>query len=205
MQNKGIMNRKFRSGILFGLVLVLLLMGCDQRRNDRNLTGLPPMDKDDMINPLPTVQPAWQNIELVNVHSDESFTLSDFRGTTVIFETMATWCPFCKRQQVEVKRALDNLDPEQVVAVILDVDPSETAVSLEAFASEEGYTWPYAVTTQAMSTALVDAFGDQILSPTSTPIVIIYPDGSFEITPFGLKSWDTLVTYVESGTVDEHP
>lgn len=179
----------FRTAVF--ITYLFFLTACDgsQRKG-------PPRD-------LPTATPdiatTWQTIPLTNVNTGEIFTIADFQGKTVILETMAVWCPLCKQQQEQVKRALDNLDPEQVVAVALDVDPAETADFLQSFAQKEGYTWYYAITQADLSSQLTQEFGDQILSPTSTPIIIIYPDGSHELMPFGVKSWDRLVALVEEG------
>jgi hypothetical protein len=71
--------------------------------------------------------------------------------------------------------------------VSLDVDPSERAVDLAAYADERGFDWRFVVADRALSRALAEAFGDQVLSPPSTPKVIVTPDGRVEGPRFGIQ------------------
>ena len=47
--------------------------------------------------------PAWFGVVLTNVGTGESFTINDFKGKVVLVETLAMWCPSCKKQQGQDK------------------------------------------------------------------------------------------------------
>ncbi len=53
----------------------------------------------------PAAVPAWLEIPLTDVRIGETFRLADFRGKTVIFESMAVWCPCCIEQQFQLAGA----------------------------------------------------------------------------------------------------
>jgi thiol-disulfide isomerase/thioredoxin len=129
---------------------------------------------------------AWQTRGLVDVRSGARFAIADLAGKVVVIEPMAIWCTNCARQQREASRALASLSSDEVVYVSLDVDPSERAEDLAAYAEEQGFDWRFAVADRAMSRALADAFGDQVLSPPSTPKILVAPDGSVEGPRFGI-------------------
>jgi thiol-disulfide isomerase/thioredoxin len=137
-------------------------------------------------------RPEWQTIALTDVRSGETFSLGGFEDKVVIVEAMAVWCPLCTEQQQHIGAAVSDLG-DSVVAVSLDIDPSETAVTLGQHADFMGFNWRFAVAGSELSGLLQNEFGPQILAPTSTPILIIAPDGTTELTPFGIKGWETLV------------
>jgi hypothetical protein len=136
----------------------------------------------------PTIAAAWAQVELVDVATGERFRIADLAGTTVILETMAIWCSNCRAQQGEVYEALAELDPTRVVYVLLDVDPNETDTGLAEYRSQNGFTGVYAIAGQEVARALRDDFGDQVLNPPSTPMILIGSDGRVTLTPFGHKS-----------------
>lgn len=129
---------------------------------------------------------AWQTRGLVDVRSGERFAIADLAGKVVVIEPMAIWCTNCARQQQEAAKALAELSSDDVAYVSLDVDPSERAEDLAAYADERGFDWRFAVADRAMSRALAEAFGDQVLSPPSTPKILVAPDGRVEGPRFGI-------------------
>jgi thiol-disulfide isomerase/thioredoxin len=129
---------------------------------------------------------AWLTRGLVDVRSGERFAIADLAGKVVVIEPMAIWCTNCARQQQEAAEALAVLSSDDVAYVSLDVDPSERAEDLAAYADERGFDWRFAVADRAMSRALAEAFGDQVLSPPSTPKILVAPDGRVEGPRFGI-------------------
>ena len=101
--------------------------------------------------------------------------------------------PQLSAQQGDVKAALRVLPPDAVTYIVLDVDPSEDGASLAAYREQNGFPGRYAVAGTAVARALAAEFGDQILNPPSTPIVIMGSDGRVTLTEFGHKSPDELV------------
>ncbi len=143
--------------------------------------------------PGPSIDAAWAQAELTDVATGETFRIADLAGRVVIVETMAIWCVNCLAQQGDVYAALDELDPERVAFVILDVDPNETASALAEYRSRNGFTGTYAIAGREVARGLAADFGDQVLSPPNTPMILIGIDGRITLTAFGHKSTATVV------------
>lgn len=142
--------------------------------------------------------PNWQNEVLTDVNLQSDFRISDFTGKVVLLETMAMWCPTCKRQQQEVVSLHQILgERDDLVTVVLDVDPNEDAKSLAQYSNENGFDWIYAISTSEVSKGIASSFGDQFLNPSSAPMVIIDKDGVAHPLPFGVKSASDLLSQVQ--------
>ncbi len=130
---------------------------------------------------------AWQTATLTDVRSGESFTIADLAGRLVVIEPMAIWCTNCARQQREASKALAALDSNDVVYISLDVDPGEQPADLAAYADERGFDWRFVVAGRDLSRALALDLGDQVLSPPSTPRIIVTQDGRVIGPDFGAQ------------------
>jgi thiol-disulfide isomerase/thioredoxin len=135
----------------------------------------------------------WATAALVDVATGETFRIADHAGRVIIIETMAIWCPNCRAQQADVMTALQELPADAVAFIVLDIDPNEDAASLAAYRERNGFEGRYAIAGTAVARALAAEFGDQILNPPSTPIVLIGRDGRVTLTEFGHKSTRELV------------
>lgn len=135
----------------------------------------------------PVIDAAWARTELTDVATGETFRVADLAGRVVIVETMAIWCTSCLAQQGEVYAALGQLHPERVAYVLLDVDPNETGPALATYRERNGFTGTYAVADLETARALAADFGDQVLNPPSTPMIVIGTDGRITLTDFGRK------------------
>jgi thiol-disulfide isomerase/thioredoxin len=135
--------------------------------------------------PAAALEP-WQTVALRDVRSGETFAVADLAGKLVVIEPMAIWCSNCERQQQAASKALAALESDQVVYISLDVDPGEAESDLAAYADERGFDWRFVVAGREMSRALAEAFGDQVLSPPSTPKVIVTPAGEIIGPQFGI-------------------
>jgi thiol-disulfide isomerase/thioredoxin len=138
---------------------------------------------------------AWATTELTDVRNGERFRIADLvaGGRIVFLETMAIWCTNCRRQQGDVVSALAQLDPARVTWIGIDVDSSESAEALAEYSRRLGFDWPFVVAGQDLARALATEFGDQVLSPPSTPIIVVGTDGRVTLTEFGHKSVDRIV------------
>ncbi len=142
--------------------------------------------------------PAWFGAALTNVSSGEDFTISDFKGKVVLVETLAMWCPSCKRQQIQVKALHEALGmDEDLVSIGLDIDPNENAADLKAYTEANSFDWIYAVAPAEVSREIGALYGDQFLNPTSTPILVIDRHGEVHPMPFGVKSAADLQAFIE--------
>jgi hypothetical protein len=137
---------------------------------------------------------AWATAELTDVATGETFRIADLAGTPLIIETMAIWCSSCLAQQGVVYETLAGVEPGSVDYILIDVDPSETADALAAYRERNGFSGRYVVASTELARALVADFGDQVLNPPSTPMVVVGTDGTVTLTPFGKKSADDLRT-----------
>lgn len=137
---------------------------------------------------------AWATATLTDVRDGSTFRVADLvaANRVVFIETMAIWCSNCRAQQKDVVKALAGLDPARVTWIGIDVDGSETASDLAAYSDSLGFDWPYAVGSADFLRALSDEFGTQVLSPPSTPILVVGTDGTVTLTEFGHKSVDRI-------------
>jgi thiol-disulfide isomerase/thioredoxin len=141
------------------------------------------------------VDRAWATAELVDVSTGQSFRITDLvaQGKVVFVEPMAIWCTKCRAQQADAMTALAQLDRSKVVWLGLDVEPSESAEALADYGPRWGFDHTYAIAGTDVSRALVDDFGPTVISPPSTPIVVVGTDGTVTLTDYGHKSVEQLV------------
>ena len=141
---------------------------------------------------------AWATASLTDVATGETFRIADLAGSVVIVETMAIWCSNCLAQQRDVQAALARLPADRVVYVVLDVDPNEDASSLAEYQQAHGFDGRYAIAGDDLARALAADFGDQVLNPPSTPMLIVGTDGTVTPTDYGHKSADDIVALAEA-------
>jgi thiol-disulfide isomerase/thioredoxin len=134
---------------------------------------------------------------LRDVVSGEAFRIADLQGKVVVIEAMAIWCTTCRFQQLEAQAALDQVASPDVVYISLDVDPNERAEDLAEYARREGFDWLFVVASADVSRSLAATFGDQILSPPATPLVILGPDGQLIEKHTGIKGAGDLAALIK--------
>lgn len=134
----------------------------------------------------------WRTATLRDVLTGDDFTIADLEGTVVAIQPMAIWCVSCRTQQAQARAALDDVDSTDVVYLSLDIDPNERAEDLVAYARREGYGWRFVVASADVSRSLAATFGDQVLSPPATPLVVLGPDGSVVARQIGITGADEL-------------
>ena len=145
-----------------------------------------------------TLDQPWATAPLTDVATGEPFRIADHAGKVVIIETMAIWCTNCRAQQRDVEAALERLPADRVTYVVLDTEPSETAGGLAEYRERNSFTGRYAIAGRDVARALAAEFGDQVLNPPLTPMIIIGTDGRVTFTEFGNKSPDEVVALAEA-------
>ena len=142
--------------------------------------------------------PAWYAVSLVDSRTSQTFSINDFKGKVVLVETIAVWCSSCFRQQEQIN-ALHGLlaDRDDFVSLSIDIDPNENADVLNAYVNKTGFDWHYAVAPADVSSEIAALYGDQFLNPPSTPILIIDRKGMGHPLPFGIKSADELLKFIQ--------
>lgn len=136
---------------------------------------------------------------LTDVRSGEAFTLGQLAADgPVLVEPMAVWCTSCRAQQQEVRRAHERVS---FASVSLDVDLSETAGDLAAYADREGFAWHFAMADAELYRLLQERFGVAATNPPSTPLIVVDPDLTVRPLEFGrgTRSAEQLVAELEAG------
>lgn len=139
----------------------------------------------------------WLDIELTDAESGEPFTLASLAGSVVAIEPMAIWCPTCKAQQDNVMQAYADIEAAGAQFISLGVDPNEGAEALAKYADRNGYEWTFARSPEGFSRALNDLFGAQVLSPPSTPLIVIDAAGEVVVQEFGRHGPEKLLGFIE--------
>ncbi len=136
---------------------------------------------------------AWRTSTLTDVRTGASFRVADLTGKVVAIEPMAIWCSSCALQQREARDAIRELRSDDLVYISLDVDPGEQGSALAAYAEREGFEWTFAIARPDVSRSLAEEFGDLVLSPPSTPLIVLDPEGRVVVADFGHKGSNALV------------
>jgi len=131
------------------------------------------------------------------VVTGEGFRISDLQGKVVVIEAIAIWCSNCRVQQGEARAALEQVASPNVVYIGLDVDPNERQQDLAAYAQPEGFTWRFVVASPDVSRSLAATFGDEVLSPPATPLIILGTTGQLIEKHIGIKGGSDLATLLE--------
>lgn len=147
---------------------------------------------------LQVAQPGWYGMELTDVNTGSIFRLADLQGKVILVETMAVWCSNCFRQQLEVKALHDLIgDREDFVSLGIDIDPNESVPQLTGYVKENGFDWLYTVASSELINEISDLYGPQFLNPPSTPMLIIDKQGEANLLPFGIKSANELLEFLQ--------
>jgi thiol-disulfide isomerase/thioredoxin len=140
---------------------------------------------------------AWRTASIRDVVSGTDFRIADLEGKVVAIEAMAIWCVNCRFQQLEAQAALEEVDSPDVIYLSLDIDPNERAADLAEYARREGFDWRFAVASPEVARSLAASFGDQILSPPATPLVVLGPDGKVVEQHTGIRGAGDLAALFE--------
>ena len=151
----------------------------------------------DGVGSVPAASETWRTAALRDVVTGEEFRITDLEGKVVAIEAMAIWCVNCRVQQGEAQAALEQVASPDVVYISLDVDPNERDEDLSQYAQREGFGWRFVVASPELSRSLAATFGDQVLSPPATPLVILGPDGELIEKHIGIKSAGDLAALIE--------
>ena len=79
-----------------------------------------------------------------------------------------------------------------VVMISLDVDSSENAAQLKAYAERNGFAWRLAIAPRDMLAALQQVYGVEFLTPTAEPMFFLSPGQRPSAGSFGRRDPATL-------------
>ena len=75
--------------------------------------------------------------EILGIYG-ETIQFSDYRGSVLVIDFMAPWCPPCK-DQIPILREIEAVSGVEVVTI--NVDYTYNMTSLDEFGEDEGITW----------------------------------------------------------------
>ena len=142
--------------------------------------------------------PLWMDAELKDVRTGQTFKISDFKGKPVLVESFAVWCPICKQQQKNTKK-LEAEAGNEIVSVSINTDPNEDEERIRNHITRNDFTWLYAISPIEVTRSLIDQFGRQVVNVPLVPIILVCPDQSTKLLPFGVKSAERLKAEVAQG------
>jgi hypothetical protein len=127
----------------------------------------------------PKLDRAWATAILTDVTTGRTFRIADLvaAGKVVFVETMAIWCTNCLAQQKEAAVAFEELDPDRVAWVAIDVESSETAGALASYREQHRFPFTYVIADMDLARALATDLGDTVLSPPSVNVIVVGTDG----------------------------
>jgi thiol-disulfide isomerase/thioredoxin len=149
------------------------------------------------LTPTPST-PDWFNMQMTDVNTGQTFSMSDFSGKVVLVEAMATYCPSCWYQQIEMQKlqGFEGNSPD-LVLVSLDVEMSEDAITLKDFATTGHFTWHFAIAPLLVARALAYTYSVNFLNPPLSPMLFIDRQGSVYTLPTGVKHAEALQNTLE--------
>lgn len=147
-------NRRTSAKVVLGLVMLALLLGFtvwlitgrssgDARKaypitvSGTEVTGLSGMDTGPQVGALAP------DFELADVNTGKMVKLSALRGRPVWLNYFATWCPPCKAELPDIKRAYAQHKEEGLA--IVGIDMREEPALVKAFISANSYDWTFVV------------------------------------------------------------
>lgn len=154
------------------LLLVILVSACVPNQ---------PSDKAaDASVPAATLEPApdWLSVPVTDALTGKKFSVSDLKGKVVLMEGMATWCPTCWAQSLELKKLKQELNAgDSFVIISLALDTKEDAVVLQEFAKSGGLDWYFVTSSVDMYRDIGNRYGATYLDPTLVPLFIVDKNG----------------------------
>jgi len=149
---------------------------------------------------VPIDEPAedWKNVELTDVLTGETFTISDLKGKPVLLESFAVWCPTCRKQQDKIKELHEEVG-NSVVSISLDTDPNEDESKVIGHANKHEFDWYFVVSPPSLTTALIDEYTISIVNAPGAPVLLICEDQTTRFLKRGVKSAEELKQEIEAG------
>jgi peroxiredoxin len=84
----------------------------------------------------------------LTTRSGEAVKLSGLRGSVVILNVWATWCPPCRAEMPALERLHRDYKDRGLVVLSVNAINQDTLAALDAFASENALTFPIALDNQ---------------------------------------------------------
>lgn len=132
---------------------------------------------DESIEPEPVAvdeSATWRTATLEDVLTGETFAIEEFDRPAVV-HTFAVGCAVCHSQH---RQFVDLQASETDVEIVdLTIDPDYPPERVSEHATDEGFDWRFGVSPEAVTSSLVDDFGQEVTVSASSPLVLVYPNG----------------------------
>ena len=135
--------------------------------------------------------------ELIDIKTNEIFTIDDYAGQLILLESFAVWCPVCTRQQDEIKDLHALRD--DFVSISLDTDPNEDAEKILDHIERNEFDWYYAISPIDLTTELINEFGISVVNAPGAPLILICEDQSSRFLESGVKTAEELEEEILEG------
>jgi len=133
--------------------------------------------------------PLWLSVPIIDASTGKSFTVSDLKGKVVLIEGMATWCPSCWAQGIEIKKLYELLGKDtDLVTISLALDTNEDAQALIEYSKIDNFQWQFVTSTLPMYHDLGNRYGALYLDPTLGPFLVVDRKGNVTNFESGLKT-----------------
>ncbi len=87
------------------------------------------------------IQATASDFTVQDVGSGKTYSLSDFRGTVVVLDLFATWCPPCQLSIPFLRELYSQYTQSELRIISVDVDSSESQSTVSQFRQEENMDW----------------------------------------------------------------
>ena len=142
--------------------------------------------------------PVWLTVPVTDAKTGKTFAINELHGKVVLVEGMATWCPTCWKQGLEIKTLINSLDKtNDLVVVSLALDKEEDADALNEYAKIGGFEWIFVTSTTPMFRDIGNRYGATYLDPTLSPILIVDKKGNIQNFRKGLIKFDELESIIK--------
>jgi len=115
----------------------------------------------------------WRDGELTDVLTGQKFKVSDFKGTPILLESFAVWCPTCLQQQRKIKELIAQESEGETIHISIDTDPNEEAQQVIDHSNRNDLVWLFAISPAVYTQSLIEEFGVRVVNAPSAPVVLI--------------------------------
>jgi cytochrome c biogenesis protein CcmG, thiol:disulfide interchange protein DsbE len=124
--------------------------------------------------------------------SGETYTLSTLRGSVVVVNLWASWCPPCRAEMPAIQHVYEKYKGEGLVVLAVNATSQDNIAAVDAFIAEHGLTFPVVMDTDGKVASLYH------LSSLPTTFFIGRDGMIREVTPGGPISEASLRATVET-------
>ncbi len=126
------MDMRIRSKVL--IVLLFLMVSS----NVKFSLGKPTDNNSSFQKPIGTTA---ANFYLTDILSNQTFSLADFQGKTIILDLFTTWCPPCRESVPRMRDIYNSYSAEELTIISVDIDVNETESLVRTFILEYEMEW----------------------------------------------------------------